>query len=198
MTKPHSQYWAAHGGRYLQPNVIDTNHQQQPNNARMAIWHFARPISVTKFDRTGDHYLGIDGRFDRGAAEELTAYMVVNSRPNENFKHILTKEPEGERTEAEISIRMDSHQPENIELHGASGFHFENVDAEGRHGHAPIIEWMGDKYKITDVRRVDVGGDDDINPIGGAIYNMTAALYRHESHELEAACEGNVIPEVFL
>lgn len=198
MTNPAGQYWIDGVNVYLQPQVINPPNGQNANNARHAVWHLGRALTIEVYPsgdgqyRAGDLDPVDDGRFDRGAARLVTVYGVI--APESGGSIAVQQAFEGERTEGSMMLTLDSHQPENIAAAQANADIFPDgiriigsdmVGTDDRHNFATVIRFRGRRWKVLTVAEHWEGGDEELHT-EGALYRCTLGLLRDQSHERDA------------
>lgn len=198
MTDKNPDYWDQPSGVYLQPPVCNPPMNQNPNNARHAIWHLGRPI-ITEFYPSANHTWGAneDGRHDRGEPTLVTVYGTIQPLSSEgataNAARGLQRPAEAERNEGRMIVHVDSMQPENLE----AALAFPSLFPDGQlrilgpddpayaQNFVPVFRYARRRYKVINVMEQFEGGDEEVAP-DGAIYRCTCGLFEDVQHERQA------------
>lgn len=205
MSDANDVYWRRTQGKYQQPVVEEPPGNQNPNNARQAIWHLSRSIDMEVYApeqlglgwRASDADPVDDGRHDKGAPVLVTVKAVVQPELRRSGTNTVTGSVEGERSEGRLIVHLDSHQEENALAASAfpdlfpNGIRILGSDTEGtdeRQGFATVFRFRNRRWKAVRVEEHFEGGDEDLQT-EGAIYRAYCELLRDRSHEREATQE---------
>lgn len=199
MTNNNPNYWSTPGDMYVQLHVLNPPGGQNANNARMAIWHLGRPVSLEVFPEghwnVTDADVEDDGRYDRGASEIVVVYGHIQplTYNNRDGSQDLGTRRGGEYVEGEIVLHLDSHQPENIEAAAASTFfddHIyvspgENVE-NGHKNFAMLLHWGGRRWKPKTVQQHMEGSDEEVSGTNGAVWRVVLREFTDVTQERKA------------
>ena len=195
MTANNPAYWRS--GNYAQPIVANPPNGQRANNARHAVWHFSRPVTVEVYQ--AGHWRAEDGRYDRGAAQLVTMHVVA--QPMSDHSQIREQLPEGESEESRIVVHLDSHQPENLTAAASnadlfpSGVFLSGVGQSAFYdtrGFGMIVVWRGQRWRVESVMVLDYGGDEEV-AANSAIYRAVCTLHTDVQQEMRAVKSQEVI-----
>lgn len=198
MTDPKGIYWSQKPGTYLQPTVIDTPAGQNANNARMAIWHLGRELDLEIYPtsegwRVGDTDPVDDGRHDRGAPRIVRVRGAIQPLSSGGSSG-LQQNREGERTEGQVVVHIDSHEPFNILAAQANSDIFPNGIriigpdmelADDRFNFTTVIRFRSRRWKVLECMELFEGGDEEL-AFEGAIYRTVCGLMNDRNHERDA------------
>ncbi len=190
-------FWVRRPSAYVQQNVVQPAIGQNPDNARLAVHHFAKPIAAEYYAgqanwRVGRQDLIDDGRNDHGDATILNPHVVTYPTSSGEQSPLA---PEAQHEEGMRTFVLDSNMPENRVIAAANptifpGGHLyiAGPDADGleQSSNFPtVFRWNGNRWKVTQVVLWNGGRNEEEHPEGG-IYEATAVLYRNRSHERDA------------
>jgi hypothetical protein len=176
---------------------------QNANNARHAIWHFGRTLTLEVFTslnhkwRASDADLIDDGRHERGAPLVVQINAVWQPNTQKRGRGVV-EEVSGGRSETSFIIHLDSHDPVNIAaaaLHptvfpnGIRLVDFDEVGTDGLFNFPMAIVYRGSRYKVKQPIALWEGGDEELHT-DGAIYRAECQLWRDEHHERDARGQG--------
>lgn len=195
-----AQYWQDSAGVYRQPTVINPNAGANANNARQAIWHLGRELVLECFEAEGGYRVGDDdpiddGRYDRGAARMVTVRGVIQPKREGSIQ--VKQEFEGERSEGQMILHLDSHEPFNIAAAEANddifpdGIRLVGPDmeaADGARHHVTIVQFGGRRWKVLAIAELSEGGDAELHP-AGIVYRAELGLFVDASQERRAVPE---------
>lgn len=137
---------------YKQPAFHDTPHEENADNTRYAIHHFAKPTVLRRYNNPVG-YDEANGISDRGDHTEIQIWIEVQPISGEESQLLA----EGERAESKYEFWYDPYHPKQMEINNTpvylrqSDSRFvsgDGVNADIQGGHADIILWMGELYII--------------------------------------------------
>lgn len=200
MTDPRGKYWSDVPGTYIQPLVNNPPALQNANNARHAIWHLGRMLTLLVFPssthvwRAGDADAIDDGRHDRGAPIEFQVRATWQPNTQKRGRGVVDG-VEAMRTESNFIVHLDSHDPVNL-LAAAThpeifpnGVRLVDPDDFGTDGiiNFPMaILYRGNRYKVKQPIALYEGGDEELDT-EGAIYRAECQLWHDRFHERDAS-----------
>ena len=212
MTDPNGIYWKRQNGVYLQPPVCEPPLNQNPNNARHAVWHMSRKIIMEVHPTRPIHGWRAanadpvdDGRADRGEVTLVEIRAVVQPyQSGDRHSSRLIREPAGEYTEGDCVFHIDSHQEENIAaaaLHPTlfpNGIRILGPETEGtdeRGNFSTVFRFRNRRWRVLNVAELFEGGDEDLHT-EGAIYRGVCGEFQDRNHERDASLD--VQPEPYF
>lgn len=203
MTDLKGIYWKRSKGVYLQPDVCEPPIDQNANNARHAIWHMGREIEMEVYPtlqgwRASDGDPIDDGRHDRGAPLIIPVRASIQPYGGEGRDSSkLMQMPEGQWTEGQVVVHLDSHEPFNIETAAQysevlpDGVRVIGPDTEApddRVNFPTVFRFRGRRWKAISVAEFFEGGDEEL-AFEGAIYRAICSEFKDRSHERNATPE---------
>lgn len=202
MTELRGLYWEDRVGTYQQPTVVNPPAFQNANNARHAIWHLGRMLTLHVYTsdqhvwRVGDTSVEDDGRHDRGTPLVLQVRGTFQPNTQKRGRGWMDVVESG-RSETNCIVHLDSHDPVNLAAiagtPGAAavfpnGLRLVDPDDRGTDGivNFPMaIVYRGNRWKIKQPIALYEGGDEELH-LEGAIYRAECQLWHDRYHEQDA------------
>lgn len=198
MTDNRAQpFWVRSPSAYVQQDVVQPATGQNPDNARLAVHHFAKPVPTEYYSdnaewRTGRADVIDDGRNDHGAETVIAGWVVTYPGTSGEQSPLA---PEAQHEEGVRTFVLDSNMPENRALAAANPgifpdghLYIAGPDADGleqSNNFPTVFRWGGNRWKVTAVILWNGGRNEEEHDTGG-IYEATTTLYRDRSHERDA------------
>ena len=198
MTANRAQaFWERRPGAYVQQDVIQPAIGQNPDNARLAVHHFAAPMVGEYYPgqanwRTGRTDAIDDGRNDHGEATLVNVHVVTYPGTSGDDSPLA---PEAQHQESVRTFVLDSNMPENRaeaanhpDIFEDGHLYIAGPDADGleqSNNFPTVFRYNGERWKVMNVVFWNGGRNEEEHATGG-IYEATAVLYRDRSHERDA------------
>lgn len=189
----NNPYWTQCQQAYIQQCIIAPT-KQAPDNARMAIWTFSKPLVLEAYHDGQWQTPCKDGRYFKGKPTLVPFCGTVQPVGANDFQVQQLKE--GVDIEGAHCLHIDPHQPENI----ASAQNFPELFPDGcilitgpddecqgrrKKGHADVVRFNGCRWKVLDGCRIAHGGRECDGPNAGP-HRFILGLYRDRDGELNA------------
>lgn len=202
MTTAAGKYWTPESQAYRQARVVQPPSLQNGNNARHAIWHFGRTLTLHVYPgtqhkwRASDGDAVDDGRHERGDPFVVQIRGVWQPNTQKRGRGVIDA-VEASRTENNFILHVDSHDPVNIkaieETPGASSIFptglrlcdFDDPSAAAGVNFPMAIVFRGAAWKIKQPIALWQGGDEELSE-EGAIYRAECQLWSDNHHERDA------------